>query len=92
MSTEGGIVVEAEGGAESGLSMIANNGSMIVIIVLLLIVLYVASCKSDSFLSADGVVSRRSQKQVRDDPEVSREWNLAELEKSVALINRKAGN
>jgi hypothetical protein len=59
------------------------------VLIMMLLVYYVAR-RGDGFVSADGVVARRGQRQKRDDPGVvgSRDWNLAELEKSVALINR----
>jgi hypothetical protein len=67
-------------------------GSAIIIVVLIIIVASVAYYKNaDGFASPDSVVSRRSQRQVRSDTEVDRSWNLKELERSVSLINRKAG-
>lgn len=56
-------------------------------IVLISTVVY---CK-DNFVSTDGIASRRSQGQIRDDAAFNKTFNLKELEKSVALINRKSG-
>ena len=70
---------------------VKKYGSLIIIAVLVLIVIGVTYYKSEGFSSPDGVVSRRSQRQVRSDTEIDRTWNLAELEKSVALLNRKTG-
>jgi hypothetical protein len=67
-------------------------GSIGVIAVLIIIVAVVAYYKDpECFTSADGVVARRSQNQSRSDPEVDREFNLKELERSVALLNRDMG-
>jgi hypothetical protein len=65
-------------------------GGIIVVMVLIVIVASVSYCKSDSFASPDGVVARRSQNQKRSDTQVDKTWNLKQLEKAVALINRKA--
>lgn len=94
MSDSGLVVDTAEvtdGGWFSS-DTVKQHGSVIIIVVLIVIVISVAYCKKESFASPDGVVSRRSQRQNRSDTEVDRTWNLDELEKSVALINRKAGN
>ena len=67
-------------------------GPNIVIIVLFVVIISVAYCKKDTFVGADGVVARKSSGMgVRSDTEVDRTWNVAELEKSVALLNRKSG-
>ena len=73
-----------------GLLDMKKYGSAIIIVVLIVIVAGVAYCKQDSFTSPDGVVARKSNNQVRSDTAVDRTWNLKQLEKSVALINRKA--
>jgi hypothetical protein len=95
---EGGLVVDKEGGGVlsgvlGGWINTEKYGSVIVIVVLMLIVASVAYCKHglDGFASPDGVVARRSQRQVRSDTEVDRTWNLKELERSVALLNKKSG-
>ncbi len=67
-----------------------KHSSTIIIVVLIIIVAIVAYYKSDGFVSPDGVVARRSQRQIRGDTEVDRTWNLEQLEKSVALLNRKS--
>lgn len=70
---------------------VKKNGTVIIIIVLIVIVISVAYCKnSDGFVSPDGVVARRSQRQSRSDTEIDRTWNMKELERSVALLNKKA--
>lgn len=61
--------------------------SGVVIVCVMLLVWYYF--KTESFSTPDGVVARRSQRQTRSDTEVDRTWNLKELEKSVALINRQ---
>ena len=61
--------------------------AFLVIVAIILVVFYF---KDEGFASPDGVVSRRSQRQVRDDSTFSKDWNLAEFEKSVALLNRKS--
>lgn len=67
-------------------------GSAIIIIVLIIIIVSVCYCK-DGFVSPDGVIAgKESRMGVRSDAHIDRTWNIAELEKSVALINRKAGN
>jgi len=98
MADNGGLVVDkptadTTGGAEGGGWIDTKKyGSAIIIVVLIVIVAAVAYCKNpDGFASPDGVVARRSQRQVRSDTEVDRTWNAKELERSVALINRKAG-
>lgn len=97
MSDTCGELVVTKGGEDKtveGSSWIDTKkyGNAMIIVVLIVIVASVAYCKSpDGFASPDGVVSRRSQKQVRSDTEVDRSWNLKELERSVSLINRKAG-
>lgn len=93
----GGLVVEKEGdnikGGAVGWVDTKKYGSAIIIVVLIMIVASIAYCKqSDGFVSPDGVVARRSQRQIRSDTEVDRTFNLKELERSVALLNRKAGN
>lgn len=97
MSEKGGLVVDkieenTTGGAEGGCWIDTKKyGSAIIIVVLIIIVGAVAWCKNpEGFASPDGVVARRSQRQVRSDTEVDRTWNAKELERSVALINRKA--
>lgn len=94
----GGLVVDkstsdATGGAEGGGYLdYKKYGSAIIIVVLIMVVASVAYCKNpDGFASPDGVVARRSQRQLRSDTNVDRSWNLKELERSVSLINRKAG-
>jgi hypothetical protein len=70
---------------------IQKHGSAIVIVALLVIVGAIIYCKtSEGFVSPDGVVARRSQRQIRSDTQVDRTWNAKELEKSVKLLNRKA--
>jgi hypothetical protein len=97
MSDTGGLVVNKEGGDEGGMlgSWVDTKkyGSAIIIVVLILVVASVAYCKqgTDGFASPDGVVARRSQRQVRSDTEVDSTWNLKELERSVALLNKKSG-
>jgi hypothetical protein len=93
--SDGGLVVTKEGENKTveGGSWIDTKkyGSAIIIVVLIVIVASIAYYKNaDGFASPDGVVSRRSQRQVRSDTEVDRSWNLKELERSVSLINRKA--
>jgi len=97
MSDTGGGLVVTKGGEDKtveggGWIDTKKYGNAIIIAVLIVIVASVAYCKnSDGFSSPDGVVSRRSQRQLRSDTEVDRDWNLKELERSVSLINRKAG-
>jgi hypothetical protein len=93
--SDGGLVVTKGGDktVEGGNWIDTNKyGSAIIIVVLIVIVASVAYYKNaDGFASPDSVVSRRSQRQVRSDTEVDKNWNLKELERSVSLINRKAG-
>jgi hypothetical protein len=94
--SDGGLVV-TKGGEDKMVDSSSwidtkKYGSAIVIVVLIVIVASIAYYKNaDGFASPDGVVSRRSQRQIRSDTEVDRSWNLKELERSVSLINRKAG-
>lgn len=96
-SKSGGLVVDKEGDDEkTGGGWFSFDykkyGSAIVIVVLVVIIASVVYCK-EGFTSPDGVVaSKESRLGVRSDAHVDRTWNLIELEKSVALINRKAGN
>ena len=63
----------------------------VIIVVLICVILYFCYCNKDSFISPDGVVaSKASRKGVRSDSHVDKTWNLKELEKSVALLNKKA--
>lgn len=65
--------------------------SAIVIAILLIVVACVAYYKCpEGFVNVDGAAARRSQNQVRSDAGVDHAWNLAEFERSVALINKKA--
>lgn len=63
-------------------------GGAIVILVLFMAIVSVVYCR-DGFTSPDGVVARKDNHQVRSDTQVDRTWNLEQLEKSVALLNRK---
>lgn len=88
-----GIVVEKDGVEKDGWysTVKANSGG--VVIAALFIIIFLVVCKKDGFASPDGVVAgKASRVGVRSDTEVDRTWNAAELEKSVALINRRAGN
>ena len=70
-----------------------KHGSAIVIVIVLVIIIVCVVYYKEGFTSPDGVVaSKDSRLGVRSDVHVDRNWNMAELEKSVALINRKAGN
>jgi hypothetical protein len=94
--TDGGLVVTKgdDDKTVGGGSWIDTKkyGSAMIIVVLIIIVASIAYCKSsDGFASPDGVVSRRSQRQVRSDTEVDKSFNLKELERSVALLNKKTG-
>lgn len=94
--TEGLVVDKTSGGTEEGSGTIwidtKKYGSAIIIVILIVLVAVVAYCKtSEGFASTDGVAASRSKNQVRSDTEVDRTWNLKELERSVALINRKTG-
>jgi uncharacterized membrane protein YdbT with pleckstrin-like domain len=74
-----------------GLLDMKKYGSAIIIVILIVVVSSIAYYKQDGFISSpDGVVARKSNIQVRSDTEVDRSWNLKQLEKSVALINRQA--
>ena len=85
--TEKEVSVESGGWVD-----MKKYGSSIIIVVLLMIVASVAYFKfPEGFASPDSVVARRSQRQVRSDTEVDRTWNIKELERSVALINKKTG-
>jgi hypothetical protein len=68
---------------------IKKYGSAIVIIGLIILIMSISYCKTEPFTSPDGVAARNNQPQVRSDPEIDRKWNLQQLEKSVALINRQ---
>jgi hypothetical protein len=87
-SSGSGLVVD-KSEAETGMIDMKKYGSAVVIVILIIVVASVAYCKTDSFTSVDGVVAT-SPGQVRSDTEVDRTWNLKQLEKSVALINRQA--
>ena len=88
--TDGGLVINKDADEKSD-SNYKKYGSFAVIGVLIVIVIIVVYYKADGFTSPDGVVARRSQRQVRSDTQVDRTWNLDALEKSVALLNRKSG-
>jgi hypothetical protein len=88
--TKGGEYKTVEGGSWIDTK---KYGSVMIIVVLIIIVASIAYVKCpDGFASSDSVVSRRSQRQERSDTEIDRTFNLKELERSVALINRKAGD
>ena len=89
-STDSPIVVDTttESTSVKEASFFKKNGAILVVIVMIFIVLSVNYCK-EGFASPDGVIAK-SQKQIRSDTEVDRTWNLNELEKSVALLNRKS--
>lgn len=92
VDTTSSIVVDKQNPTSGGFEWKSKYNSILIIIVLLVIVVAVYYCKdSESFTSPDGVVSRRSQRQVRSDAEVDKAWNIKELERSVALLNRKSG-
>jgi hypothetical protein len=93
------IVVDTIAGGTGIGSAVSNSwvnkskyGSAIIIILLVVVVVSVAYCK-DGFtnVSPDGVVAKKSsQKQIRSDTHIDRTWNLEQLERSVALLNRKS--
>lgn len=60
-------------------------------LVVIAIVIISVFSKSEGYASPDGVVAKRPG-QKRSDVSVDKDWNLAELEKSVALLNRKTGS
>lgn len=81
-----------EGGGESWFSSdICMRYAPVLLIVALIVVISTVVCYKDGFASPDGVVARRSQRQIRGDADFDKTFNLKELEKSVALINRKSG-
>ncbi len=85
------VVDKVEVSTESSLLDLKGWGTPVLIALLIILVMAVAYYKGgDGFTSADSTVARRSQNQKRSDTEVDRVWNLKELERSVALINRKA--
>jgi hypothetical protein len=59
-------------------------GCLVLVGVIVMIVMYTRS----GFNSADGVVARRAQHQVRDDTQNNSSWDLKKLESDVELINR----
>ena len=83
---------EPKGSSAHGqkLTKFFNDNKTVICVVAILIIIYMCkdSIKSP-FTSPDGVVSRRSRRQVRNDSNFDKSWHIAELEKSVALINRK---
>lgn len=89
-----GLVVnkDKEGGSEGGGGWFSSGkkyAPALVVVVLIVIIASVVYCK-DGFASPDGIVARRSQRQIRNDANFDKTFNLKELEKSVALLNRKA--
>jgi len=64
-----------------------------ILIFVLILILYIATYHKDtldSFTSPDGVVARRSQSQIRDDPEIDKDWNQKEMENAVSALNKVA--
>ncbi len=59
-------------------------GCLVVVAVVVMVFVFTKS----GFNSADGIVARRAQHQVRDDTQNSSDWNLKKLESDVELINR----
>ena len=93
MSGKGTIVVEKSENEVEWYSTLKTNAGVIVIAVLFVIIASIVYCKRDAFTSPDGVVAGKASRMgTRSDTEIDRTWNSAELEKSVALINRRAGN
>ena len=65
------------------LTFYQKNSSVIVILVMILIVITVSYCKCGTIIyTTDGGDSTKS-----DTSKIDKTWNLAEFEKSVALIN-----
>jgi hypothetical protein len=91
MAEDDGEIVVKKDSKASNIWILAKKygGPLSIILVLIIIVSVTVYLKSsDGFSSPDGVVARRSQRQIRSDTEVDRTWNLKELERSVALLNR----
>jgi hypothetical protein len=83
------IVVKKSGDTKNIWVNAKKYGPIMIICILIIIVGVTGFVKSrDGFSSPDGVVSRRSQRQIRSDTEIDKTWNLKELERSVALLNR----
>lgn len=93
MDNEESLIVNKDKEVTGGWTIDTSKyGSAIVIVILIMVIAAIVYCKDTSgFASPDGVVaSKKSRQSVRSDTHVDRTWNLAELEKSVALLNRKA--
>jgi hypothetical protein len=65
-----------------------KNKAWIILMVIVLIV--VSTCYyKDGFISPDGIIAGKESRQgIRSDSHVDKDWNLKELEKVVAQINR----
>ena len=71
-------------------SFFKKYSSAIIIASLVLIVVIVYYCNTPEGFTPDSSSARISQNQVRSDTNVDREWNLKELERSVALLNQNS--
>jgi hypothetical protein len=84
------LVVSTDSKKELILATAKKYSSSIVIVILLIIVAAVAYAKCNGFISADSIITRKNNNQVRSDT-IDKDFNLKELEKSVALLNKKSG-
>ena len=73
-------------------SNIKKYKNIIALSVLVVVIIIGVLYSKDGFTNAspDGVVARKSQNQVKSDSHIDKTWNLEQLERSVALLNRKA--
>jgi hypothetical protein len=63
-------------------------GALVIVAIVIVLIVLVIYIKTDTFTSPDGVVASGGKSQKRSDPGVDKSWNLKQLEKTVASINR----